>query len=404
MKLTKSLTMIAVATLIAAGTFSTGATVSADTVSDAKSALSAKKSEGDKLLADLQTAQENVAKIDNKVSDKTLAIEKAKAAVAATTKTIAGYDTQIAKQSKEVASRKAVLKKQLISLQKQVGDSATGNIYLDFLLNAKDLSDLVSRGMTVNKLNQANKDALDAVKEAKAKVTTLKADQVAKKTELVATENQLVADKTDLTKLQAQAKKESAALDKKLADNKDAVAKLQAKLTSATAQAATLAAAAAKAKTTAKAAATTIQKATTTGNTATKTTTPKPAGNVSGSYGSGSYSSMVSAAVSMVGRPYVYAAASPSVGFDCSGLVMWAASQVGISLPHQAAQQGNYGSEVSLSSLQPGDLLFWGSRGAAYHVAIYVGGGQYVHAPRPGESVRVVSLAGTFTPSFARRL
>ncbi|WP_225048962.1 C40 family peptidase [Lacticaseibacillus kribbianus] len=401
MKLSKSLTLIALAGLIVAGSFSTGATVQADSVSDAKSALTSKKGEGAKLLADLQKAEANVAKIDNQVSDKTIAIDKAKASVAATAKVIAGYDTKIDKQTQEVASRKAVLKKQLISLQKKVGDSATGNIYLDFLLNAHDLSDLVSRGMTVNKLNQANKDALDAVKEAKAKVAALKADQVAKKTELIATENQLVTDKQDLIKLQATAKKQSAALDKKLADNKDEIAALQTKLNTAQAQAAVLRAAAAKAATTARTTST-VAKATVT-TTVKKAATPAaPAANVTGSHSTGSYGSMVSAALGMTGHPYVYGGASPA-GFDCSGLTMWAAAQVGISLPHNAQAQSGYGSEVSLSALQPGDLLFFGSRGSVYHVALYIGGGQYVHAPRPGEPVLVAPITG-FTPSFARRL
>jgi cell wall-associated NlpC family hydrolase len=89
-----------------------------------------------------------------------------------------------------------------------------------------------------------------------------------------------------------------------------------------------------------------------------------------------------------LGVPYVWAGASPS-GFDCSGLVMWAFAQVGVSLPHNAAAQYGMGSPVDRSSLQPGDLVFFSGLG---HVGIYIGGGQYVHAPQTGDVVKVSSM------------
>ena len=89
-----------------------------------------------------------------------------------------------------------------------------------------------------------------------------------------------------------------------------------------------------------------------------------------------------------VGTPYVWAGASPG-GFDCSGLVMWAFAQVGVSLPHNAAAQYGVGSPVDRASLQPGDLVFFSGLG---HVGIYIGGGQYVHAPQTGDVVKVSSM------------
>ncbi|MEJ1320021.1 NlpC/P60 family protein [Latilactobacillus sakei] len=61
------------------------------------------------------------------------------------------------------------------------------------------------------------------------------------------------------------------------------------------------------------------------------------------------------------------------------------------------------GQRVSLNSLQPGDIIFWGG-GASYHDAIYIGGGQYVHAPQPGESVKISTISSYFMPSFAVRV
>ena len=75
-----------------------------------------------------------------------------------------------------------------------------------------------------------------------------------------------------------------------------------------------------------------------------------------------------------LGTPYVWGGASPG-GFDCSGLVMWAFAQVGVSLPHSSYAQYGSGVPVSRDQLQPGDLVFFDGLG---HVGIYIGGGQFV--------------------------
>jgi cell wall-associated NlpC family hydrolase len=89
------------------------------------------------------------------------------------------------------------------------------------------------------------------------------------------------------------------------------------------------------------------------------------------------------------GVPYHYGGESPS-GFDCSGLVAWSFARVGISLPHSSYDLYNVGTHISESELQPGDLVFFNGLG---HVGIYIGGGEYVHAPQTGDVVRVASLS-----------
>ena len=97
----------------------------------------------------------------------------------------------------------------------------------------------------------------------------------------------------------------------------------------------------------------------------------------------------VRTALAQIGDPYVYGAAGPDT-FDCSGLTMYAWAAAGVSLPHNAAMQASTGTPVSLSSLQPGDLVFYYS--PISHVGMYIGHGEIVHAPHTGSSVQIVPM------------
>ena len=101
----------------------------------------------------------------------------------------------------------------------------------------------------------------------------------------------------------------------------------------------------------------------------------------------------LAAALSRVGRAYVWGGDGPDV-FDCSGLVQWSLRQAGIVMPRVAADQARTGPRVSLSALEPGDLLFYHTDPTApqyiSHVAIYLGNGEMLQAPEPGEDVQVV--------------
>ncbi len=116
----------------------------------------------------------------------------------------------------------------------------------------------------------------------------------------------------------------------------------------------------------------------------------------------GKYGGVVGIAMQYLGVPYVYGGASPS-GFDCSGLVMYVFNQVGVSLPHNAAAQYAYGMPVSRDQLEPGDLVFFNGLG---HVGIYIGGGQFIHAPHTGDVVKISSLSGWYSSTYvgAKRL
>lgn len=105
-------------------------------------------------------------------------------------------------------------------------------------------------------------------------------------------------------------------------------------------------------------------------------------------------------AVRAVGTPYRYGGASLG-GFDCSGLVMWAYSKLGVRLPHNAWSQSQVGAPIPRRKLRPGDLLFFHGYG---HVGLYLGRGRMVHAPQSGERVEVVRLASRRDLEEVRRI
>ncbi|MCP9486261.1 MAG: NlpC/P60 family protein [Gaiellaceae bacterium MAG52_C11] len=97
----------------------------------------------------------------------------------------------------------------------------------------------------------------------------------------------------------------------------------------------------------------------------------------------------VSIAMQYLGVPYRWGGASPSGGFDCSGLTMYVFAQIGVSLPHYAAAQYGLGRPVSRDELAPGDLVFFRGLG---HMGMYIGGGNFIHAPRTGDVVKISSI------------
>lgn len=94
-------------------------------------------------------------------------------------------------------------------------------------------------------------------------------------------------------------------------------------------------------------------------------------------------------AAAMIGKPYRFGGASPSSGFDCSGLVMYSFRQAGVRLPHNTDQQRSISRHVRVADLRRGDLLFFDQEGKKNsHVGIYLGRGMFVHAPSSGKTVR----------------
>src|SRR5918995_96849 len=115
------------------------------------------------------------------------------------------------------------------------------------------------------------------------------------------------------------------------------------------------------------------------------------------------YGGVVGIAMRYLGVPYRWGGASPSGGFDCSGFTMYVFAQIGVSLPHYTGAQWGMGSPVSRDQLEAGDLVFFNGLG---HMGIYIGGGNFIHAPHTGDVVKISPMTGWYASTYvgARRL
>lgn len=354
----------------------------------------------------------SASKTDEQISTVNSKIEQTQASVDQAQKTISKLQSQQTKDqaeihslSKNINARKSHLAQQARSAQ----TNDTGSL-IAFLTDAKSLSDAIDRVATVATMVNANNQTLSEQKSDKQKVVADKASvdaAAAKEKSLTNSLNQQLADlAVQKVELKVQKSKEDA--DRKKAEDALAAAKKAAQTVKTTKNQVTAVQAVATAS---KAAAsvtdnnsnkTTVQTAYKTSNSSNDDSSSDNTNTTSSS--SVNTSSVVAAAISLtkMNIPYVYGGSSLS-GMDCSGLTMYVYSMFGVSLPHNTVAQEGYVNYESVSQAQPGDLLFWSSKGASYHVAIYIGGGQFVHAPTEGENVKISSISG-FPPSFAGRI
>ncbi|MDH2391730.1 C40 family peptidase [Streptomyces sp. HNM0663] len=107
----------------------------------------------------------------------------------------------------------------------------------------------------------------------------------------------------------------------------------------------------------------------------------------------GSVATVISFLKAQLGDAYIMGATGPNA-WDCSSLVQAAFRQVGVELPRVSQAQSTAGTQVSLSNLQVGDILYWGAAGSAYHTGVYIGNGQYLDAANPGKGVVIQDLSG----------
>jgi peptidoglycan hydrolase CwlO-like protein len=230
-KISRVLTGIAVITMFAG--LINPVNVHADSVSDAKSAISSKKDISSQLVNQINDQTNKLNELNKQVVAKQSQLDSTEEAIDTAQQRINELSGKIADTQVQITQRKDNLKKQLVALQKQNSDTVTGNIYIDFILKSDNLSDLISRSFTVNKISGATKDALTAVQDAQKQLADLKSEQEQKENQLQSQKQQIVQDQNDLKAAQKAAQDQQNKLQQELNDNKSALAGLQSQLTQA---------------------------------------------------------------------------------------------------------------------------------------------------------------------------
>ncbi len=352
---------------------------------------------------------------------------------------------KINKKADELLKEQSTLREETVQLQKdievlteriakreeairnQARDVQVNNqssVYVKALLDATSFTDALGRLKAMTTIVNANNDLVNQQKADKKAVEDKKAENEAKQEEIAKNQatleeqkGTLEAKQADLNVLKASLAEQQATKESEkqaLAEQKAAFEAEQKRVREQQAQAAAVQQAAQQAQATGStstnnASSSSSSQASSSNSTSSNTSssnagvsnvvspsTPAPAP-------SGNGSAIVAEAYKHIGKPYVWGAKGPDT-FDCSGFTRYVYLQVtGRDIGGWTVPQEGAGTVIPVSQAQPGDLYFWGSRGSSYHVAIALGGGSYIHAPQPGESVKVGSVA-YFAPSFAVRM
>jgi cell wall-associated NlpC family hydrolase len=324
---------------------------------------------GDK-QAEAQSVLEQIREIDSELSHAIESFNLANVRLAKVDAELKANARHLVLARSSLKGAQAHLSQRLVSLYVNGGEESA----MEVLLGAESLDDLLNRLDAVERVSAQDARVLREVKAFKAEVQKRKARL---KRARVVQAREVAARAERRSAIEAQLRER----ESMLASIKDQIAELQA----AEARRQERLEAQARERVAALSQQRQAQSLDTTSAIA-------PATEVIASAPPSRYGGVVGIAMQFLGVPYVWGGASPS-GFDCSGLIMYAYAQIGVSLPHHAASQYGMGSPVSRDQLAPGDLVFFNGLG---HAGIYIGGGQFIHAPHSGDVVKISSLSDSW--------
>jgi cell wall-associated NlpC family hydrolase len=250
-----------------------------------------------------------------------------------------------------------------------------GDSTLEVILGASSLDDIITRLDAINRVSRQDAQILGEVRRYRSEVQTRRANLKDARAEQADLVEQRAAQKASIEARLVERQQLYASV-------KDEIDRMVAEQRRREAEAARLARERLAAQQAAAQLATTSAYTEPAAGLEAPTFAPPPDGSKA--------SAVVAIAMQYLGIPYVWGGSSPSQGFDCSGLTSYVYAQIGVSLPHHAASQYNYGVPVAYGEWQPGDLVFFSGLG---HMGMYIGGGQFIHAPHTGDVVKISSMA-----------
>lgn len=306
------------------------------------SRYSSKQAEFYRVKSQIDKIDERLDVIVEQYNTKTLAFGKTK-------RELQSCSVKLQAAERDLAIRKSIINKRVASVYRQGGLS-----YLDILLNTKDLNQFLYYLKLIERQAETDARIVAQLKESKATAEAQRSALLEKAKKQKAIIAEIKAEKN---KIAAQLKERNrllAKIESELTQYKLAELRRQARLRKALKVSYRI----------------------------------RP--RIAVSRG-GDRSSAVSIALEELGKPYVWGADGPG-SFDCSGLTSYVYGKMGISLPHSSRAQYSYGEHVSMDNLQAGDLVFFARGGTISHVGIYVGGGNFIHAPQTGDVVKISSI------------
>ncbi|CAI3394103.1 C40 family peptidase [Enterococcus cecorum] len=415
----KRLSSVVIVSTVLAGTLVAPIATFADNYD---SQIEQKNSEINDLKSKQSEAQDQIDRLEssiNKINKKADELLKEQS-------TLREETVQLQKDIEVLTERIAKREEAIRNQARDVQVNNQSSVYVKALLDATSFTDALGRLKAMTTIVNANNDLVNQQKADKKAVEDKKAENEAKQEEIAKNQatleeqkGTLEAKQADLNVLKASLAEQQATKESEkqaLAEQKAAFEAEQKRVREQQAQAAAVQQAAQQAQATgststnnASSSSSSSSQASSSNSTSSNTSssnagvsnvvspsTPAPAP-------SGNGSAIVAEAYKHIGKPYVWGAKGPN-SFDCSGFTRYVYLQVtGRDIGGWTVPQEGAGTVIPVSQAQPGDLYFWGSRGSSYHVAIALGGGSYIHAPQPGESVKVGSVA-YFAPSFAVRM
>ena len=337
--------------------------------------ISAKRAEAQQVLNEINGLNASLSRADELLNLANIRLVHVKSQIVENARELRIAKANLARSRRTIARR-------LVTLYTNTTETST----LELILGAKSLDDILNQMDTENRVSSVDSQVIGEVEIYKASVKEHA--------------RRLAEAKQQVTDLVAMRRQQQRAIEVRLGERNALLSSLTAQIAELVRQAQIRQLVSARRAQQAAAEAQ-AQQAQVTADTVVGASAQTPEGATV--VAPSTHGGVVGVALSEQGVPYSWGGESPS-GFDCSGLVAYAYAQVGVSLPHSSYAQYNMGTSVPRDQLQPGDLVFFDGVG---HVGLYVGGGNFVHAPHTGTTVQVSNLdSGWYSSSYvgARRI